>query len=94
MKLEGLLLERAVALGDKSTILQIFAEHFPEMRSNGYLLDERWKIIESGFVPSYSIVLETPFGSFHYSRGKFYAGYHTGAYVIIHTRGFDRYAIL
>jgi hypothetical protein len=93
MKLEGLLLERAVALNDKSTILQIFAGRFPEVLN--YCEPIRtWSMTQNGFMPPYSVVLETPFISFHYSRGQFYTGSHFGVYAILHSRDFGRYAIL
>jgi hypothetical protein len=93
MKLEGLLLERAVALNDKATILQIFAGRFPEVR-NYCEAFRACMLMQNGFMPPYSVVLETPFISFHYSRGQFYTGSHFGACAILHSRDFGRYAIL
>ena len=93
MKLDFLLLTRAAALGDRSTILQIFAGHFPEVRYYCNMLNN-WTIMQNGWMPAYYITLETPFGSFHCSRGQFYTGDHIGAYAIIYGREFVRCAIL
>ena len=91
MKLERKLLERAVALNDKSTILQIFASHFSEIPC----MYDSWTVVESGFLPPHSITVETPWKSFHYRGGHWYAGdYHYGRYAIAYSRGFDQYAIL
>lgn len=91
MKLDRLLLKRAAALGDKSTILQIFFHHFPEISYQGTRF---WSIGEDRFIPFDCIMLKTPIGSFRYSEGAFRTGIWIGSYCISYGRGFCRDAIL
>lgn len=91
MKLDRLLLKRAAALGHKSTILQIFFYHFPEIRYQGTRF---WSIGEDRFIPFDCIMLKTPSGSFSYSQGAFRMGIWIGPYCISYGRGFCRDAIL
>jgi hypothetical protein len=81
MKLEVLLLRRAVACGCAGTIIQIFSKHYSDMAG---MESKPWKFKQDRYLPPDSMRLESPSGSYHYLYGLFRRGGHFAPWNVIY----------
>ena len=91
MKLNILLLKRAVANKDADIILRVFSEHYPELVS---FKMKHWRFQQEKYIPADSMRLESPFGSYHYYHGLFRMGGYVSPWKIVYHPNFISDAVL